>query len=79
MRFWWHRASPDAEEDTQPSEATRARERAELELPRALRDLDQTRQETSKYRALGDQLRILREDNHIAEAFRESILGGRRP
>lgn len=48
--------------DDRPSEATRARKRAEVELERV-------KAETPQYAALGDSLRDLRERNHLTELF----------
>ena len=53
----------------QPSEATIARIRAEVDLAHA-------KSETPKYRALGDSLRELRERNHLADAFERAIQKG---
>jgi hypothetical protein len=53
-----------------PSEATRAREKAE-------RDLDAVRAETPMYRALGERLREIREKNHLAEAVAATFRGDR--
>lgn len=44
------------------SEATQAREKAEVDLARA-------REETAYYAALGESLKQLREANHLTELF----------
>lgn len=49
--------------------ATQARKKAE-------RDLAATRAETPFYQALGDSLRIIRENNNLADAFHRSFRGG---
>lgn len=54
---------------TAPTEGEKARQRAEADLAR-------TMAETPMYRALGESLRQLREENHFAQAIRESM-GGR--
>lgn len=54
----------------EPSEATAARIRAEV-------DLEHTKAQTPKYRALGDSLRELRERNHLAESFERAFQKGR--
>lgn len=48
------------------TEARLAREKAE-------RDLEETRAETPKYRALGRALREMREDNHLAQHLTNSF------
>lgn len=50
------------------SEATQSRKKAE-------RALEETRAETSEYRALGESLRELREANHFAIAIKASFRG----
>lgn len=52
-----------------PTEGAAARVRAEMSLQR-------TREQTPKYRALGDSLRELRERNHLAEAFENAFQKG---
>lgn len=51
---------------THPSDATKAREQAE-------RDLAATRAETHYYRALSNDLRAIRERNHLAENIRRAL------
>jgi len=53
-----------------PSEATQARQQAE-------RDLEETRAQTAKYRALGSSLREMVEENHLAQALTESFRSSR--
>lgn len=55
--------------DERPSEATRAREKAEA-------DLERIKAETSKYAALGAILRDIREVNHIRRDIRATFRGG---
>ena len=55
---------------TGPSEATQAREKAE-------RDLEAVRAQTPMYRALGERLRQIREQNHLAEAVAQTFRGDR--
>ena len=53
-----------------PSEATKARRQAEL-------DLEEIRAQTPKYRALGSSLREMVEENHLAQALTESFRSSR--
>lgn len=64
-----HQPTP-AHTTHQPSEATVARIRAQAEL-------EHTKAQTPRYRALGDSLRELRERNHFAEAFENAFQKGR--
>lgn len=56
--------------DRLPSEAERARDKAE-------HDLAQTRAETPKYRALGNALRDRIDENNLGRALTESFRGNR--
>ena len=56
--------------DRPPSEATKAREKAE-------RDLAEIRAETPHYRALGRAWREAVEENHIGQALTEAFRGNR--
>lgn len=56
--------------------ARRARHEAERELAAIDRDLDRTRAQTPQYRAIGESLRELREENHIALQLRLIFRGG---
>lgn len=51
-----------------PSAATRSRLQAE-------RDLEEMRAEAQKYRDLGNRLRDIRQNNHIAEALNHAFRG----
>lgn len=46
-----------------------AREHAEKQLEEVVDDLAETRAETPKYEALARDLRRIRQENHLAEAF----------
>lgn len=59
----WFRRPP-----TMPSDGTKAREQAE-------RDLAATRAETPYYQRLSFDLRAIREENHLAEAFLTAARG----
>ena len=52
-----------------PSEATRARQRAEAELARTREQTRKAAEETAYYFALAESLRQLREANHLTELF----------
>lgn len=56
--------------DREPSEAERARQKAE-------RDLIRTIEETPAFRDLGERLRVLRQHNHFAEAISATFRGER--
>lgn len=64
MRLFWRRR------ELGPLEGEQARKRAEEAL-------EQTMAETPKFRALGESLRQIREENHLTELFYE-IHHGRR-
>jgi L-fucose isomerase-like protein len=55
--------------EMRPSEATRAREKAEA-------DLERIRAETPMYAALGRILREIREENHIRQHLLATFKGG---
>lgn len=60
-RIWWR---PDPVEPKPHPEAAR-------------RDLQATREETPKFRALAAELRRMREANHFAESIAQAIREGR--
>lgn len=66
MKWPWSRTR-------QPLEGAKARERAEKNLERVMDERRATEAETPSYRALGNALRQLREENHFAHAIRESM------
>lgn len=76
MKLWRRKSQPPTSHDS-PTEATRARIQAEHDLVDAKADLEETRRETPRHRALGETLRKLREQNGIAADFQRTILRGR--
>jgi hypothetical protein len=66
MKWPWTQSRPSLE-------GAQARERAEKSLEQAINDRLATEAETPSYRALGNALRQLREENHFAHAIRESM------
>lgn len=71
MKWPWNRArSTDA---AGPLEGAHARQQAERQLERVMDDRRATEAETPIYRALGDALRELRLENHLAQSIRESM------
>lgn len=59
-----------------PSEATRARERAEQELDQMRSETEQTRAQTPAFRDLGERLARARERNHFSESIAALYRGG---
>lgn len=71
MRLPWRRreeAPVCTPPDCQPSEATLARQRAEIEL-------EKIKAETPAYENLAQRLKEIRERNNFAAAFRHSMSG----
>jgi hypothetical protein len=71
MKWPWSRSV--AAPDPGPLEGAQAREQAERDLERVMDARRATEAETPIYRALGDALRELRLENHLAQSIRESM------
>jgi hypothetical protein len=62
MRLPWSRGHSDVPPAPDPEDTVR-------KLAESKRDLEQTRAETDYYRGLGNALRAIRRENHLAETF----------